>query len=112
MLFYIFDSADKYVAYTAPDAGTIDGDIDKPSVQIENGFLMDTESAGQDELPCKDALPNSTYLEKSGALVESKRLSVAVSEIRELVGDFFNIVFEDNPPVSMTLSKGEYYSQV
>lgn len=82
----ISDSADKYVAYTAPDSGTIDSNIDKPSVQSENGFLMDIDSStGLAE--CKEAFPNSTNAEKSGALEESKRLSVVVSGIRELVGD-------------------------
>lgn len=106
--------ANKYVAYVAPDSGTMHSDMDIPSSETENGFLMDiVSSSGLDELPEKDALTSTSNSEKFGLLEDSKRLSLIVSGIKELfMAEDLNIVFQDGPPVSMTLKKGEFYSEV
>ncbi|XP_077238722.1 carboxyl-terminal domain (ctd) phosphatase-like 2 isoform X2 [Tasmannia lanceolata] len=106
--------ASKYVAYMSPDSEAVDGDMGKLSLENDNGFLRDIVSTSKlDECSGKEAFHSPSTSEQSGLMEDSKKLSVVVSGIQELcMKEGLRLVFEDQPPVSITLNKGEYYSQV
>ncbi|XP_058109156.1 RNA polymerase II C-terminal domain phosphatase-like 2 isoform X3 [Magnolia sinica] len=105
--------ASSYVSHLAPDTVAVDRGLDKLSSGNENGFLRDVATPMSVELPMKEELPNASMLEQLGNGDESTRLSVVTSGIKDLcVAGGLSLFFQDQPPVTMTLNNGEFYSQV
>ncbi|KAJ7942555.1 RNA polymerase II C-terminal domain phosphatase-like [Quillaja saponaria] len=60
--------AEKYVAYMMPRSEAVDRDVDKISLDNENGFLLDDVNPGLDEFPREDELPNESTSEATDAV--------------------------------------------
>ncbi|KAK1271413.1 RNA polymerase II C-terminal domain phosphatase-like 1 [Acorus gramineus] len=104
--------ASKYAAFIAPNAQTIGGKLRKFPLRNENGILSDTP-IGSDKLSSREPMPD---VSRSGLLIspeDSERLSFLVSNIRELcMTEGLRVAFQDQPPASVILNKGEFYHQV
>ncbi|MQL77814.1 hypothetical protein Taro_010205 [Colocasia esculenta] len=105
--------AKNYVTFMTLGMGAVDRDLDKLSLHNENGFLREFVDTGSNELPKKEDMPNATMTEPSNLADDSRNLSAIIAEVKELCsGEGFGVVFQDQPPTSMTLKQGEFYAQV
>lgn len=64
-LFFLFtcDDADNYISYVALHSRAVDNDLDRISVQGENGFLWDDVNPVPDERPENNGFPNQNPTE-------------------------------------------------
>ncbi|KAL5991485.1 hypothetical protein ACLOJK_012394 [Asimina triloba] len=74
-----------YVAHLAPESEAADMVLDKPSSRDENGFLMDIPTSASAELHVREEPPNANMFEEMGTEDESKRLTVLLAGIKDLV---------------------------
>ncbi|XP_072997393.1 RNA polymerase II C-terminal domain phosphatase-like 2 isoform X1 [Typha latifolia] len=99
-----------YLSFIAPTGG-LHKDLDKSLLGSENGFLGDAVGLVQDALPKQEVVRSNT-VEQLGQSNNSERFSVAMRGIEEICSEGQSVVFRDQPPISESLSKGEYYFQV
>ncbi|KAJ6822252.1 RNA polymerase II C-terminal domain phosphatase-like 2 isoform X1 [Iris pallida] len=100
-----------YISFIAPTKREVDGEINKLSLQSNNGFLEDIIDPTSDESSRKEDLSSSNTSDQLGQLY-TERLPSLLSGIREMCTENQDLVFLDQAPASMILDKGEYYSQV
>lgn len=87
VIFFVFHGSytDSYVAFVTLNAGTMDRDLGRLSLQNENGFLREHADPDSKESPNKEELPNACTSGESGVAEDSKKLPRIVAEIRERV---------------------------
>lgn len=100
-----------YISFIAPTKREVDGENNKLSLQSNNGFLEDIIDPTSDESSRKEDLSSASTSDQLGQSY-TERLPSLLSGIREMCTENQGLVFLDQAPASMTLDKGEYYSQV